>query len=163
MPRELRPVDVAEMWSTRFLPGHVFHLARDLRTAVERELSRYDITSQQAALILMVALHRGAPAARIAEHVGTDTAGMTRLIDRLETKGYVARRLSSEDRRIVTIELTEAGQVLVPMLRAAFARVNQRLLEGLDANERGQLHALLRRLDENVAAMASGASGPAGC
>lgn len=163
MLRRLRPMEDLEPGDERFLPANVFQLARDLRTAVDRELAPLDITSQQAALIMVAALHRGVRPGRIAHPLGTDTAGMTRLVDRLEAKGLVVRRLSFKDRRMVAIQLTDAGRAMVPHLQAAFERVNRHLVEGIDETELGHFRTLMRRLRENVAAMSSEIRGQAPC
>jgi DNA-binding MarR family transcriptional regulator len=148
----LRPGgELLRLANDEFLPVGVFHLARELRNAIERELSPLDVTSQQAALILVAHLHRGVPLARLAGSLGTDTAGMTRLVDRLEAKGLVVRCLGSRDRRHVAVQLTEAGQALAPQLAAAFERVNCRLLEGVNVSELGRFRALMKRLSDNAA------------
>jgi DNA-binding MarR family transcriptional regulator len=49
-------------------------------------------------------------------------AGITKMVDRLESDGYVVRRPSQEDRRVINAELTEEG-------RAVLGR-SRRLLEG---------------------------------
>ena len=140
---------------TKFLPAHAFHLARDLRTAIERELAPHDVTSQQAALILAARRHRGIQPGRLAGPLGTDTAGMTRLVDRLEAKGLLVRRFSSRDRRMIAIQITDAGRALAPQLEAAFARVHARLVVGIDEQELGKLRALIGRLRENLATSAA--------
>ena len=140
---------------TKFLLAHAFHLARDLRTAIERELAPHDVTSQQAALILAARRHRGIQPGRLAGPLGTDTAGMTRLVDRLEAKGLLVRRFSSRDRRMIAIQITDAGRALAPQLEAAFARVHARLVVGIDEQELGKLRALIGRLRENLATAAA--------
>ena len=163
MLRHLHPVDENDLVDTQFLPAHVFHLARDLRTAVERELAPLDITSQQAALIMYTSLHRGIRPGRVAHPLGTDTAGMTRLVDRLEAKGLVQRRIGLKDRRMIAIQLTDAGRALVPQLRAAFERVNRRVVAGIDEQELGHFRTLMRRLRQNISAAAGEANGGAPC
>jgi DNA-binding MarR family transcriptional regulator len=142
--------DLFRLASDDFLPAGVFHLARELRNAIERELAPLDVTSQQAALILVAHLHRGVPLARLAGSLGTDTAGMTRLVDRLEAKGLVVRRVGSRDRRQVAIQLTDTGQALAPALAAAFERVNHRLLDGVTPMELGRFRMLMKRLRQNA-------------
>jgi DNA-binding MarR family transcriptional regulator len=66
--------------------GALLHrTAKELNTALERSLAPMDVTAQQAALLLR--LRSEASPNRLAAALGTDTAGMTRLLDRLEDKG----------------------------------------------------------------------------
>ena len=137
-----------------FLLASLFKLGRDLRTVIDRDLAEQGITTQQAALMLVARLHGGHAVRRMADPLGTDTAGLTRLVDRLEAKGLVTRQSSPNDRRAVLLELTPAGDALVPDLIAAFKRAHERLLEGIDESEIEQLRATMRRLRENIRAAA---------
>jgi DNA-binding MarR family transcriptional regulator len=135
-----------------FLPAEVFKLGRDLRTAIDRELAPLGITTQQAALLLVARLHGGRGAAHLADPLGTDTAGMTRLLDRLEAKGLVTRHASPLDRRSLVIAPTEAGKALIPELISAFRRANDKLLQGVAGEEIEQFWSTIRRLRANLRA-----------
>ena len=143
----------------QYLPTLVFKLGRDLRTAIERELSARGITMQQAALLLLANRHGGHVAGRLARPLGTDAAGLTRLVDRLEAKGLVVRESSPQDRRAIVIQLTEAGRALLPGLVAAFRGVQAQALEGLSEADLGCLRAHLLRMRENLRT-AAGETGP---
>ncbi|MFF4772905.1 MarR family winged helix-turn-helix transcriptional regulator [Microtetraspora fusca] len=124
-------------------------VGRDLRTAVEGMLAPYGVTSQQAALLMRAARGESSPN-RLASHLGTDTAGMTRLLDRLEAKGLVGRRRNPGDRRSIVVELTEEGRALVPRLAPVFGRASVRLLAGFSEEEVRGLAGMLRRMLENL-------------
>ncbi|HLQ14898.1 MAG TPA: MarR family transcriptional regulator [Candidatus Eisenbacteria bacterium] len=128
----------------------VFHLGRELRTALDRRLTGQGITSQQAALLLLSRLLREPSPMQMADRLGTDTAGMTRLLDRLETKGLVIRRMNAGDRRSVVVELGPKSKDLMPRLFPAFRQVNKGLLDGFEEVELKQLHRMLRRLLKNA-------------
>jgi DNA-binding MarR family transcriptional regulator len=126
-------------------------LTRDLRTLVETQLAPLGLTSQQAALLLMAGRSATSPA-QVAAEIGTDTAGMTRLLDRLERKGLVRRARHPDDRRSVVIEVTEQGRALVPRLPPIFGRVSQQLFQGFNEAELEQLIGLLQRVRTNIRA-----------
>lgn len=140
----------ADVFHAQLPLRQVFHLAREVRTAVDHELVPCGITSQQAALMLFARLHAGHRPGHLAEPLGTDTAGMTRLVDRLEAKGLVLRQSSETDRRAVRIVLTEAGEALTPQLVKAFERVSTLLLEGFAQPELDQLQSFMQRLLDNL-------------
>ena len=75
---------------------------------------------------------------------------MTRMIDRLEAKGLVNRRRCPEDRRLMKLELTEAGLAALPKLRACSVRVLNRLLQGFSLAEARQLEGFMVRMLQNV-------------
>lgn len=51
--------------------------------------------------------------AELARQVGLSTSGLTRLIDRIEEAGYVARQACKEDRRGANAVLTEEGAAIL--------------------------------------------------
>jgi DNA-binding MarR family transcriptional regulator len=124
-------------------------LARDVTTTLDRRLAPLGVTTQQAAL-LHNAASGGASPSQLMEAVGTDTAGMTKLLDRLEAKGLVERRPNPSDRRSVVIEPTERGLALVPELTPVFGEVARQLFAGFSDDEVANLTSCLRRMGENL-------------
>ena len=68
---------------------------------------------------------------------------VTRLLDRLERAGYVERRRSSEDRRVVFAHLTDEGDRLLNRLADPVMRLHRELLGHLDREELATLSRLL--------------------
>src|SRR6266576_2721240 len=95
-----------------------------LRTAdaVKRSLAQviepHGITAQQYNVlrILRGAGADGLPTLEIADRMIEQTPGITRLIDRLESKKLVWRERSSTDRRCVYCRITAAGIALLARL-----------------------------------------------
>ena len=124
-------------------------LARDVTTMLDRRLAPLGVTTQQAAL-LHNAASGGASPRQLMEAVGTDTAGMTKLVDRLAAKGLVERRPNPTDRRSVVIEPTERGLALVPAFAPVFSEVARQLFDGFSGDEVANLTSSLRRMGENL-------------
>lgn len=84
---------------------------------------------------------------------------LTRHLDGLEAEGLVVRRRDTQDRRAVSVELTDSGRAKhADMLRAVQA-FNRRLLAGLSEAEIEQLRILLGKLEENARAHPHKAAG----
>lgn len=128
----------------------LFHVGRELRTALDRRLEAHGLTSQQAGLLLLSRLLKEPNPIRMAARLGTDTAGMTRLLDRLESKGLVYRKVSPGDRRSIVVVLGPKSRNLMPRLAPAFRQVETGLLDGFDAREVRELNGMLRRLLKNA-------------
>lgn len=111
----------------------ILRLARELRTALDHEFASLQLTSQQAGLLIHVFGGQSSPKT-LAGLLGTDTAGITRMLDRLERKDLVRRKHDHQDRRAVVVELTESGTTLIPALPPVFERVGERLVGGMDAH-----------------------------
>ena len=58
------------------------------------------------------------PTNQLAERFGVDPGWVTDNVDRLEAKGYVARRTSPSDRRVKILEMTESGRAMYERLEA---------------------------------------------
>jgi len=71
---------------------------------------------------------------------------ITRLVDRLETRGLVKRTRSRQDRRVVEVGITEKGTMLLRGLDAHVQRLPKALLGHLGAERLRQLSALLDSL-----------------
>ena len=100
-----------------------------------------------------VLLHLGsAPGGRLrmselAEHVLLSRSGMTRLIDRLERDGLVARDTCSRDGRGCYAALTERGRELLEQARITHLEgVRARFLAHFDEDELGTLAAYWERV-----------------
>ncbi|MPS25926.1 MarR family transcriptional regulator [Pigmentiphaga sp.] len=119
--------------------------------AVDAEMTALDLTAMQWGPLMLLAMGRGETAAELARNACSDTGAMTRMLDRLESKGLIRRVRSAEDRRVLKLELTEEG------VRAA-EQVPQRLHDAVDLHTRDfseqevqQLKSLLRRMAANGA------------
>jgi DNA-binding MarR family transcriptional regulator len=128
-------------------------VSREAGTAVERLLAPSGGTAQQAAL-LHASRQQRTPS-QLMTLLGTDTAGMTKLLDRLEAKGLIERRPHPADRRADLIGLTSQGRALAPRLPPAFGRVTSQLLAGFTDEEITQLIGMLRRMPSNLDATTS--------
>ena len=96
--------------------------------------------------LVMLALWERAP--RSVKDLGAalrlDPATLSPLLKRLETLGYVTRRRSAADERMLTVELTAAGRAL----RAEAERIPPAVVErlGMEVSELADLHRVLTRV-----------------
>lgn len=111
-------------------------------------VAELDITSTQASILLL--LKRGAlSGADLAREYGLDASAVTRLLDKLEQRGLVTRVRSSADRRVVNLQLTDEGRLIVARLKPLYIQVMERMLAGFTQEEAGFLKSLLRRIIVN--------------
>ncbi|RMU37851.1 putative Multiple antibiotic resistance protein MarR [Pseudomonas syringae pv. primulae] len=71
---------------------------------------------------------------------------MTRMLDRLEQKGLIARTRSATDRRQVRLVLTEQGQTLSDLLPQIGADAMNEIFATLDAEEVATLQRILTKV-----------------
>lgn len=138
--------------------GHLIGRARSqLMAAVDTELARdeflgpLEVTAAQLIIIVNLAgLGCATSASELCKGISYDAGAMTRMLDRLEAKGLVRRTRSADDRRLVNLELTGAGQAAYPRLREVSMRVLNRSLRDFTQDEAKTLESLLQRLAHNV-------------
>ncbi len=75
---------------------------------------------------------------------------MTRLLDKLEARGLVARVADPADRRAWNIHLTEAGQAMWLDVNQCGQRVRERAMHGMTDAEREQLTRMLEQVRDNL-------------
>jgi DNA-binding MarR family transcriptional regulator len=78
---------------------------------------------------------------------------LTRIVQRLEDKGLVARRADLNDARAVQLEVTRAGQRMLTEMRAERSRALAVAIEGLDERDRAALAGALPALHRVVDAL----------
>jgi DNA-binding MarR family transcriptional regulator len=122
--------------------------ADDSRRYISRVLEPAGVTLQQYNVlrILRGAGADGLPTLAIAERMIERTPGVTRLIDRMEQKGWVSRSRCTEDRRRVWCKITPAGLALLASLEEPVRSVDDSFRDVLDEHELATLIGYLDRL-----------------
>lgn len=116
---------------------------------IDAEMQILDLTGMQWGPLLLVAKGCCDSVATCARASYTDSGAMTRMLDRLETKGLLRRIRSLEDRRVVNIELTQAGREITQRIPAHLVKVLNQHLRGFNEAEFMQFKQLLRRFTAN--------------
>ncbi|SDG25675.1 MarR family winged helix-turn-helix transcriptional regulator [Paraburkholderia phenazinium] len=99
-----------ESFSTGASIGFSINKARNVMVSeMDSALKDLDITTQQMGILL--SLQRGIAGTpfELSKLLGIDTGLMTRMLDKLETKGLLERSRNLEDRRVVNLTLTKKG------------------------------------------------------
>lgn len=119
-----------------------------LEAGLERVLKPFGISGTQYNVLRIL---RGAPTDglcrnEIGDRLITRMPDVTRLLDRMEDAGLVARERDTKDRRLVTTRLTPKGLALVNELDAPIADFHQRQLGPVREEELRQLIDLMSRI-----------------
>ena len=110
-----------------------------------RSMSEQDKKAGEFTVLWVIGLNPGARQGAIARALKIKPAHMTKLVQRMVTVGFVARRVPPDDRRSVRLSLTAEGQAFVAQHRARFLAFHAEEAQGLDADEAAQLMALLEK------------------
>lgn len=101
-------------------------------------------TQYNALRILRGAGESGLPCSVIGERMINHDPDITRLMNRLERRGWVQRRRDSRDRRVITTHITKAGLELLERLQQT---TKVFLSKGLGRMGESKLRSLIRFLD----------------
>jgi DNA-binding MarR family transcriptional regulator len=124
-----------------------------MKREVEARMAKYDLTDAQWKPLWMLKAGRASTAIELAREMDIDAGAVTRMVDRLEAKGLIERLRSDEDRRVVHLHLTKAGEAVAEKVPHVLASVNNDFLRGFSEAEWKQLRKLLGRLAANGAAL----------
>ena len=122
-------------------------------TEIEREMAPNGLTNAQWIPLFKLSIGSASTVAELARGCQLDAGAMTRTLDRLESKGLLKRVRSSEDRRVVNLELTAGGRAAAQAIPGALCRVQNAHLRGFTRAEWETLSSLLRRILDNALAI----------
>jgi MarR family transcriptional regulator, lower aerobic nicotinate degradation pathway regulator len=123
----------------------LFRLWRATHTRTAEALLTIGLTPALFALLNVLGARDGAIQQQLSSDMGIDPSAMVTLIDELEGAGLAERRRRPGDRRAWEVAITPKGRRTLERARRLAAQVEDEVLAGLSAAERGQLLALLRR------------------
>ncbi len=130
------------------MPGHLIRRLQQVSNALfTEECGRFDLTSVQFAALFVLHAAGELDATRLAEQIAFDRSTIGDVLERLESKGWIVRNGSSDDRRVKLIRLTPDGAKLLRLVQPAVKRVQKRLLEQFSPSERAAFLTLVKRLD----------------
>jgi DNA-binding MarR family transcriptional regulator len=128
-------------------PGYLFRRMQQIAVAIFVEECRaYDLTPVQFAALVAIQTHPGIDATRLSAVIAFDRSTLGNVIERLETKQYIERKPSPEDKRIKLLYLTRAGAALLRQIMPSVERAQARMLQPLKPSDRKLLVALLTQL-----------------
>ncbi|PFG56261.1 MarR family transcriptional regulator [Vibrio sp. ES.051] len=129
--------------------GRLMRIAKHMEARVAELHKKYDL--KMGEFDVLTTLRRAGspycltPSELIASMMLTSGA-MTNRLDKLEQKGFITRTHSKEDRRSVTVELTDKGLMLIDKLILEHVEVQQALIQALASDEKEQINQALKLL-----------------
>lgn len=125
------------------MPGHIIRRLQQVSTAVfMQETEAFAVTSVQFAVLFTICRRPGMDQRTLSKAVTFDASTIGGVIDRLEVRGLLERRLSPQDRRVRLLYLTDAGKVLLDELLGSVSKAQDRMLEPLSAAQKAQFFKL---------------------
>ncbi|MEO6985363.1 MAG: MarR family winged helix-turn-helix transcriptional regulator [Paralcaligenes sp.] len=131
------------------------HLIKTVYASINRMIDQgvapIGLTAKQWKPLFMICHHEINTPAELSRATNVDTGAMTRVLDRLEAKGFIGRHRCLEDRRVVKLDLTDSGKQVVGGILGPVADTLNCHLAGFSKQETEQLLSFLQRMIDNGA------------
>jgi DNA-binding MarR family transcriptional regulator len=134
-------------------------VARLLRTAFDRRVRSLGLTRSQWWVLNHLFRNDGVTQSELADILEVEKATLGRLLDRLETKGWVRRESDADDRRAKRVFLTEEVEPALKGMRAAAADLRRDALAGLSAEDQTRFVDALLAVKANLSRPDNGVNG----
>jgi DNA-binding MarR family transcriptional regulator len=125
-------------------------LGRDATARVRRALRPLGLGAQQYLVLDQLRLLGEPSQAELADALGIDRSNLAAIAADLCDRGLAERTRDESDRRRYVLRLSADGERLLRRTEGAVATAEDDLLAPLDAEQREELYALLRRLADGV-------------
>lgn len=119
-----------------------------LRDGSEEVLSKYSVRMREYWILGFVAGVEPPTQVAIAAALGVDPSDMVRLIDSVESRGWVRRELDPRDRRRHLVHISDSGRALYGELSVLVAQSEAKVLAA--AGDVTTAQAMLRRLADQL-------------
>lgn len=116
--------------------------------AFARALQEQQVSVAEWVVLAEVGGRRDSRPAELADHLGLTRGAVSKVLDKLEAKKWIARRTMADDNRVQLLSLTRQGQRVLPELADIADHNDERFFNCLDTKEQETLRLLLRKLTE---------------
>lgn len=121
------------------------YVSNHVSQAFSQRVSIYDVSVAEW-VVLRELLSGAAISSDLAARLGMTRGGISKVINRLEARSLLLRRVQRSDSRYQTLRLTTKGRVLVPKLAALADENDDEFFGQLTRKERDQLIAALKEI-----------------
>lgn len=128
----------------------VSNVGRLMRKVFDQRAGQVGLSLAQARAIIFLSRNEGIHQARLAELLETQPISLARLLDRMQTAGWVERRPDPADRRVHRLYLSPKARPVVDSVQDMAAATRADALAGLSADEQAVLIQLLSRVHANL-------------
>lgn len=121
------------------MAGHLIRRMNQISTSVFQTRMKehgIDLTQVQFAALNAIRAYPETDQATLAGLIAYDRATIGGVVDRLEAKGLIERKVRPEDRRARQLTITEQGQKVLAEMSPLVRDLQAQILNGLSASER---------------------------
>ena len=122
----------------------------------DEKLSAYHIGSGQQFFLLRVYLHPGISQQELAQKGYYDKGTTARAVKKLEQEGYIVRKISELDKRVIQVYVSKKGEAIIPAIVETITKWKEIITEGMSEQEVEMLEQGMKTVSDNARAYAKG-------
>ena len=111
--------------------------------------AKLDLTKEQMVVLKKLHVKDGLNQNELAFLTYRDKSSLARLLSKMESKNYITRKQSNEDRRSNEVFLTDAGRGVYKKARPVIKKLIDNMEYGITEEEKQQIIHILRRVQAN--------------
>jgi DNA-binding MarR family transcriptional regulator len=140
----------------------IVYLYTESRRVTKEVARRADLTGPQLTVLKVLEGLGDLSLSELSERIRAQNSTVTGIIDRMEREDLVVRARSTEDRRVVHIQLTEKGARIAREIAVEPMEVFRSALESLSVTEMRDLLKILTKIAQRVQGIVRRDAGAAG-
>ncbi|OBZ12502.1 hypothetical protein A7975_15910 [Bacillus sp. FJAT-26390] len=126
---------------------------RQVRRQINAEWNTYNVHGlgmTHGRMLTILAQSGAQKASALAEQLLITSGGVTGIADRLIELGYVKRERGEKDRRVVMLDITEAGLEIVKLIETIRMKMMHRLFDGMSIANMEQGLYIFEHMSKNM-------------
>lgn len=121
----------------------IYEISRQMRKRLEQRAKGLGLTRAQWQALVKLNRNPDLSQAQLADMLDLEPITVSRLLDRMEEAGLIARRPHPTDRRIRLVSVTETAQPILDRFRVLVDELHEEILGHLKPAERAEMIARL--------------------
>lgn len=128
----------------------VYVMQKRMRRRMAKALEKYDVTLEQFVVLYNLVNEDGINQKKLSGRVDKDQATLARILDILESRGYVERRTTEKDRRAFLVFVTESGREKVRETARRLGTVHEEIINGIPDGKVDEFIDLIKQMNTNL-------------
>ena len=137
----------------RFGYGFYFKwIDQELKKSMDDILIQFDLTKSQEEILRFLHYHENESIIQkdIENFFHISNPTVTGLLNRLESKGYIVREISNEDKRVRTIKATTEAKAIQEKMKRMIQMNEKKVVNGFSDEEKETFYELLEKAAKNL-------------
>ena len=123
---------------------------RNMLAIAESKFAKYGIGRGEHIYLFYIKNHKGCSQKELGDELCTDKSLVTRIIKKLESKGFITKRASLDDKRLFQLYLTKLGESALKSIWLEVKDLSEIIREGLTKEEYEETIRCLEIINKNL-------------